>query len=515
MSDAIIQKSGILNNMTVINRYEDRYINNYIYKSYKLHTEIITANVEWEVPEHSGTISVLCYGGGGAGGNAGGSGGFVNSGEFDISAGQRIPITIGAGGTSRDAAGGTTSFGTYISANGGSMNSGGSTGGNSNANAYLFGAGAGSNSRKNNAGIYGGGGGGQLFESSIVITLGGGTYGGGGGGYAKYKFWGELGTLYFPSSQSRNYVSNGGRGGTYGGGGAGNIGGYGSREFGGNGGGLNSIGSNGNNHIEWFFNSYNCINTRVSKGHYKGNNGVFVGNAYSSVYINELGNAKWIGGGGGGYGGRGGNSHSYTYAHSEQMLGVWYSYYEAIYAGGGGGGYCSNGGHARKNNHYQITRGYYAIVATVTNAVIANYNSVAAGGGGGGYFGDGGNCCGGGGGYGLTANGGDGAIDNAPHDGYDHQGTEFRLRIACGGGGGYFGKGGEGQIYTTYSGFTQITASTVPIHGGGGGYGNGGSILNKPGYGAGGCSNYGSYDTANDSSLGGNGICIIQYYVNA
>ena len=131
MSDAIIRTGQFENRTETIYNYVDRYINRYVNVNYNLTTEIITSNQVWTVPEHAGNIYVRIFGGGGSGSTefvsgfggygGGGGGGWMNNGEFYIDAGQSIPITIGIGGNGRKGgeSGGTTSFGTYLSAAGG------------------------------------------------------------------------------------------------------------------------------------------------------------------------------------------------------------------------------------------------------------------------------------------------------------------------------------------------------------------------------------------------------------
>ena len=92
--------------------------------SYILQTRTISSNTVWEVPKHAGNVSVRIFGGGGGGGGmCGGGGGWMNNGEFELSEGQIIDIAIGVGGSkgtfSKPGSGGTTSFGIYLSANGG------------------------------------------------------------------------------------------------------------------------------------------------------------------------------------------------------------------------------------------------------------------------------------------------------------------------------------------------------------------------------------------------------------
>lgn len=118
-------------------------------------TEVIVENTNWTVPSgiNGNKVSVRLFGGGGGGGSkAGGGGGWMNNGDITVQEGQIISIRIGKGGTSSRSSGGTTSFGTYLSASGGSApnsthaGSGGSGGGSSITNinggkGYQFGGG--------------------------------------------------------------------------------------------------------------------------------------------------------------------------------------------------------------------------------------------------------------------------------------------------------------------------------------------------------------------------------------
>ena len=156
-------------------------------------TEIIIQNKLWEVPNScnvSRGISVRIFGGGAgayksSGTNSkdwyGGGGGWMNNKIFtNLQKGQLISINIGDGGkynmyTSH--AGGTTTFGNYLSANGGSQSSGGSGGGSSASGGigYQFG---------------GGGAGAWFLVRGQVHYYGnggnGGIWGGGGGGAAGF-----------------------------------------------------------------------------------------------------------------------------------------------------------------------------------------------------------------------------------------------------------------------------------------------------------------------------------------
>ena len=428
---------------------------------YTLRTEAIPYNTNWEVPKHAGNISVRVFGGGGAAWGLsgthymdkntqlwGGGGGNMNNGEFELTAGEIIPITIGRGGINSysNRNGGTTSFGTYLSATGGSCgwySGDGSGNGGSGGGVY------GSRTAVSGKGTYGGGGGScSTFiwdasgTSSSWHSSNGGIYGGAGGGMIRNAYnipggnptvatiWGYLGGTYgggggsciaINGSNTANYNKRyyyAGNGGTYGGG-AGLVGGTrctggNGGTYGGNGGNTENSqrGYNGTNTLSWT--NIEMLNNEYLNGHGSGGSGSWFVLNYIQMYI---------GGGGGGFGGNGG------YGSYRSNNGFY------ILASGGGGGYGGHGGNM--------------------------------GGGGGGFGGNGGNNGGGGGGYGRGADGGDWG----------------------GGGGGYFSKGGDWG-------------------GGGGGYGDGGQPDRPAGFGAGG----GSGGIGVDYSNGGQGICIIQYW---
>lgn len=428
-----------------------------------LKTEIITSNQVWTAPKaKNNSFSVRIFGGGGGGSNnAGGGGGWMNNGILTIKPGTNIQIIIGKGGdfeiynNINSTSGGTTAFGSYLSANGGgraSINIGGNGGsggggGKQGGTGYQFGGGGSGGGNGGSGGIWGGGGGSMYGKGGD-----GGTYGGGGGG---------------GTSWTDKIAYSGGNGGTYGGGGGGSIlqnayggvfiGSYGiGGTYGGNGGTGMTMWAGVLNNTSLIL-AQNGTNTSTWTNVFHDGNEYFRGwgragsLGYNANVANSYQDRAAGGAGGGGFGGNGGNG-GFNY---EKDGGV-------AAAGGGGGGYGSNGGSS------------FIAVQTMTDV---------GGGGGGGYGGDGGNGwrwgSGGGGGYGKSAKGGNASTG------------------ASGGGGGYYGKGGTG--------------------GGGGGYGNGGSFIDYQlaEFGGGGGGNDASIPNNISRSYGngGDGICIIQYYI--
>ena len=376
----------------------------------QLRTEIIASNVNWTVPNHKGNISVRIFGGGSAympEGQGGGGSGWMNNGEFsNLTPGQIIPITIGDGDIySRGnftGSGGTSSFGTYLSANGGSGPDGGA--GGPGGDGYQFGGGGGYVGHSSayvygagNGGIWGGGGGYGCYYGSRPSWAGdGGTYGGGGGG--------AVATYYFQLSQS----APGGNGGTYGGGGGGGtsmlfnnmVSILNQYKFISNAGigGIN--GGNGGNGENISKNGINTIGNTSIQSNLRGN-GRCGDTTPINIYHSGFGSKYYYGGGGGGYGGRGGslagshfiNTQSYGSDNSKICI-----------IGGGGGGYGGNGG----NGAIQISSvdvsleygggGGGGYGGNGGNGIKVKA-SIGRGGGGGGYFSDGDSGAGGGGYY--------------------------------------------------------------------------------------------------------------------
>ena len=337
-------------------------------------THIVDDNRIWTVPEGiiNNTISVRLFGGGGGGyhcrgrinaseiwlysAHIGGGGGEMNNGEIKLPAGYEVEISIGKGGTGHwfdfysqtfnhtyGETGGTTSFGIWLAANGGSCPDGGSGGGTYTdwsinppvkfrygGNATQFGGGSDwfgaadislhRNTKGGKGGIWGGGGCGLWYGGD------GGLYGGGG--------WGS---------------ETGGLGGTYGG----------------NGGNATTSSEDGTNTLQYTNISENCRGEGLS--------GV---NARKRVTTNN--NFYSLTGGGGGYGGNGG------------------------YIEGGGGGYGGNGGSPYTLQYNVFTGGWLSGGGGYGKGADGGWGGTGCGGGG--YFAPGGNGPGGGGGsYGRGA----------------------------------------------------------------------------------------------------------------
>lgn len=316
MSEAIISRRGWGNQ--VVNY-------NYVYK-----TTTIVGNENFTMPiTKNNLIYVRIFGGGGSGGGinetanihrfsnrrilkagAGGGGGWMNNGEFNIPANTIIPVTIGRGGVPENnlgSAGGTSSFGTYISANGGEAG-GVFNGGN------------------------GGSGGGGTGYGGI-----GYQFGGGGGGWVNARITGDYDTY--------EYFDLGGNGGIWGGGGSPNgIGG----QYGGNGG---KILSNGN--VGGATMGTNTINISSVPEELQGN-GIPGSDVGGGGGFGGIGGYN-VGGGGGGYGGGGGNRRGGLAGGGGGGYGglggqgggvVYTANSTEVEHGGGGGGYGNGGGTA-------------------------------------------------------------------------------------------------------------------------------------------------------------------------
>ena len=361
---------------------------------------MILENQAWEVPiSINNMFDVRIFGGGGGGSGAGysgggGGGGWMNNDTIELTPYSQIPITIGAGGN-QERAGGTTSFGLYLSANGGdagtdySGGNGGSGGGMAiyniltdrrkahGGNGYQFGGGGPSG----NGGIWGGGGGGihcwywcnwinTNVRNGAVVSTGN--------------------TLYFQSIYP----------------GRANSGGY--------GGNAGRIDSTYNNLAE--FNNATTVNG------YNGTN-----------TINTLNNRVLEGAG---FGGKA--SGAYVTTTNKNFV---------SYTSGAGGGYGGNGGYTSPyaNDIYSIIGSGTSVNGVYTYSNDKNYHGmmIFGPGGGGGFGGNGGNGFAFSGRYGSSCGGGGG--------GYGGCGGDAANVYGAGGGGGY-GNGGSNGVQAGLAG---------------------------------------------------------------
>lgn len=301
----------------------------------KFRTEIITSTTLWRIPDDAtGDVSVRIFGGGGSGDDyRAGSGGFMNNSLINSNElkSKEVYISIGAGAFGNNlTSGGTTSFGTYLSALGGGSagGMGGSTGGCNNEahDAFQFGGGG---SGLGGFGGKWGGGGGSLSSKAIAR---------GGCIYANNIYFGA-----YIRQDTTNITSSG----LAGNGGNGNI----NAED-----GVNTIGmgldfeGDGKSgcYIEDLINnslvsSSNKINS--AGGGYGGCGGI-------STNIGTTGTVMT--GGGGGYGANGGNGGRYGFGGGGGYGGKGGdgSYISGFRSGGGGGygKYGNGGGYDMQNN---------------------------------------------------------------------------------------------------------------------------------------------------------------------
>lgn len=303
-------------------------------------TEIFTQDGFFRVPDGVTSLRVMCYGGGGAGGvgnssgytGGGGGGGYYAEETITVTPGEVIPVTIGVGGgghygnpyqTTVVLNGGATSFGTYLSADGGEAGFAASSSYDSKGGSGGSGGGGGYTNYSDeyaNGGTgyqFGGGGGGSCNSKYTQTAAPGGSMGGAGGANMSDGANGIDTTnmdVPFPGLGlgGKSHKSMGGGGtsvtGSGGGGGFGGNGGTGGYRSGGGGGGYGSAGGNG-----YMTNRTNPISTSYTCG----------------------------GGGGGGYGpnGRGGDGNE------DSLRSSWLNYRAQHDGGiGAGGGGCTDEG---------------------------------------------------------------------------------------------------------------------------------------------------------------------------
>ncbi len=316
-----------------------------------LKTEIFKTSDVFIVPKAKNqSFSVRIFGGGGGGAYcryyynssksyaimAGGGGGWMNNNVLILDEGQHVPISIGSGGNSSitidgkavftAGSGGTTSFGTYISALGGEggeiENYGSCKGGNG-------GSGGGAYGNYSLQWIYGGTG--FQFGGGAGGSGGnGGKWGGGGATFYKSSSRVPLGGCLYENSQSTHSIT-----------------------------GYSGLAGNGGNNRIYAENGTNTIGNDEVESYLQGAGIISCGNGWcaggggyggcSDKYSGGGGygaNGGNNSGGGGGYGGKGGDGtpNGYTGAGGGGAYGDGGSLGSDGSFGGGGGAYGENAG---------------------------------------------------------------------------------------------------------------------------------------------------------------------------
>jgi hypothetical protein len=235
------------------------------------------SSYSFTVPTGITSIRVRCFGAGGGGSStyaqAGGGGGGFSIGEFDVVAGDSYVVTVGAGGRP-NTSGGTSSFGSLISATGGvgANNSSEHAGGDGSGgyinhkggrSQYTYGGGGGV------ASLFGHGGNGTYAGSNLTtgnnITRSGGA--GGGFGY-------NSGSIYW------SYIQN-------------NAGPWGHHSYWGIGG--NTTNDTGNTFLRQQIDSIDLLGTGSGAVGYQG----VAANGVNGSGAGISGVGGWPGGGGG------------------------------------------------------------------------------------------------------------------------------------------------------------------------------------------------------------------------
>lgn len=172
--------------------------------SYSQTTLTYTASGTFVPPAGVTSVSVVCRGGGGAGGgstlnkyagNGGGGGGCSVNTSLTVTAGTSYNITVGIGGTGstgNGGNGGSSSFGSLLTAGGGTGGNANSAsgGGGGGTGTYSGGNGFDSDNNKNGPGGGGGGGGGTIANGGTATSRLGGAGGTSGGGVGGDGGWG-------------------------------------------------------------------------------------------------------------------------------------------------------------------------------------------------------------------------------------------------------------------------------------------------------------------------------------
>ena len=360
MGEAILVKAGGLGGSNGSDPEDQNIVD------WQLKTELITNTKEYLVPKaRNQEFTVMLFGGGGGASTMTnritlqGGYGNMNKGVLTLKRGDSINVVIGINGRANEA-GGTTSFGTYLSATGGGVadypNNKQAEGGIGLGAKVIGGFGRRteyfSYTERDESR--------ESWDDPIQwYNATNGTYGGGGGGVL----------IIFPSNQSNMIRCSGGKGGIYGGGGGTYV--NDPIKTGGNG-----CGNGGNGTIE-AKNGTNTIANIVDYNGY-GERGVYnqaIWNGSSWNYKNLYTYC-----GGGGYGGNGGTGYTGILCYNKSTDGFYNAWLNGTVCGGGGGyGYRGASGGVSTINLIQTTN--------ASSLKLWSGNYMAYGGDGGGYGG--------------------------------------------------------------------------------------------------------------------------------
>jgi len=233
--------------------------------------QVFGTSGSWTVPTGISRVRARVWGGGGS--NYGSGGGFSLRAIYDLTGVTSVAVTVGAPGVS-GTSGGTSSFGSYCSATGGTLagstvgaGSGGDinySGGSGNATslagggvASLFGNGGAAATTTSTNGFNGASGGGAATPAAGIYISGGNGFLGVGGFYTPVAATGNYPpSTGFLATFSIDFIGTGGGGihqyqGANGGGGGGGTGSRTTGGFPGGGGGNGASGGAGLVIVEW------------------------------------------------------------------------------------------------------------------------------------------------------------------------------------------------------------------------------------------------------------------------
>lgn len=414
----------------------------------------------WTVPAGVTSVRVLCVAGGGGGGyqvgGGGGAGGVVYNGNYAVTPGATLTITVGNGGP-----------GAASSSVPGNQGQNSSVTGGTGSITAIGGGGGGSHVANNGATTGGSGGGGGGPQSNVSTAGAAGTSGqGNAGGAGYYSGWAGGGGGGAGSTGQDAWSRAGGHGGDGGQGVLYSISGT-PTFYGGGGGGCSSSGA---------FNSGTPYRARggLGGGGWGGDSNDIQATAGEPNTGGGGGGERDAVGGGGGGPGKSGGSGIVIIDHAVEFTSTGTTTWTApagvtsvevlVVAGGGGGGYQMGGGGGGGgviyDPNYAVIPGTSYTVTVGAGGTGRTSNSDNGGLGGNSVFGT------------LTAiGGGAGGNNSSPYDGTASGGRP--LAGGSGGGSGESSPAGPGTPGQGFMGGIAIEAPNYPSGGGGGAGGPG------------------------------------------